>query len=251
VSPSVGNLPIEYSSFSGSVLPNQLSLVYKLFILSSSMNLKITSQTLSVAEREITINLPADPEEMLQQALAGEAAGAADWDPYWGLLWAAAPKTAELLLRESWSSPLMCLEIGCGVGLAGIAALMAGLHVTFSDHAPEAVLMAQANALRNGFHDVNGRVFDWNDPPHEQYDFIFGSDILYDSAGHAPLLRTLDAMLNSDGQVWIGDAGRTNAPLFVRKAEQAGWKIDIRSENGESIAQPRHLQFRLLIMTRR
>lgn len=215
------------------------------------MNLKLTSQTLSLAGRQVTIDLPADPEEMLQQALKGEAAGASDWDPYWGLIWSAAPKTAELLLRESWSCPLKCMEIGCGVGLAGIAALMAGLSVSFADHAPEAVTMAQANALKNGFRDVNGRVFDWNDPPNEQFDFIFGSDILYDSAGHTPLLRTLDAMLASHGQIWIGDAGRTNAPAFVKKAQQAGWKIDIRSENGEPLAHPLHLQFRLLIMTRR
>ena len=214
------------------------------------MNLKLTSQTLSVAGRPITIDLPADPEEMLQQALAGEASGGSDWDPYWGLLWAAAPKTAQLLLQEPWSGPLKCMEIGCGIGLAGIAALMAGLNVSFADHASEAVLLAQANASKNGFRNVNGRVFDWNDPPDERFDFIFGSDILYDSAGHAPLLKTLDAMLVPNGQVWIGDAGRTNAPAFVRKAEQAGWKLDLRSEIGEPLAHPLHLQFRLLVMTR-
>ena len=248
---SVGNLPIEYSSFLWEVLPNRPSRICKLFVLSSCMNLKLTSQTLSVAGRQITIDLPADPEEMLQQALAGEAAGDSNWDPYWGLLWAAAPKTAELLLRESWPGPLKSMEIGCGVGLTGIAGLMAGLSVTFADHAPNAVAMAQTNALKNGFCDVDGRVFDWNDPPDEKFEFIFGSDILYDSAGHLPLLRTLDAMLGLHGQVWIGDVGRTNAPAFVKKAEQAGWKIDIRRETGESVAQPLHLLFRLLIMTRR
>jgi predicted nicotinamide N-methyase len=214
------------------------------------MNLKVRSQTLSLSGYEITIELPADPEAMLQQALVGESAGASDWDPYWGLLWAAAPKTAELILRDSWPSHLSSLELGCGVGLTGIAALIAGLSVTFSDHAPEAVRMARSNAARNGFPETIGLVFDWQQPIDRQFNFIFASDVLYDSAGHEPLLQTLSAMLSRNGQVWIGDAGRTNAPIFVEQALIAGWNIEPRDEQGQPLADPQHLQYRLIVMSR-
>lgn len=214
------------------------------------MNLQVRSQTLSLASHAITFNLPADPEAMLQQALAGESAGSSNWDPYWGLLWAASPKTAELILRQPWPDRPNSLELGCGVGLTGIAALIAGLPVTFSDHAPEAVQMAQSNAARNGFHGTSGLVFDWQQPVDQHFDFIFASDVLYDSAGHAPLLRTLSAMLSPDGTAWIGDAGRTNAPAFVQLAINAGWTIELRDEQGQPLPAPQHLQYRLIVMSR-
>ncbi len=213
------------------------------------MNLKVTTQSIEILGRQIVFDLPADQEEMLALALNGEAAGSSEWDPYWGLLWAAAPVTAELLLRQPWNLGLRSLEIGCGVGLAGIAGLMAGLDVTFTDHAPEAVRMAQENAARNGFPDAEGLIFDWRKPVSRQFDFIFGSDILYDLAVHEPLLTTLDAMLSPTGQVWIGDAGRTNAPRFVERARAAGWKIELRNSQNKPNASPGHLEFRLIVMT--
>ena len=213
------------------------------------MNLKVTSRTLSIAGRQIRFDLPADPEELLQQALDGEAKGSCDWDPYWGLLWAAAPKTAEVILQHRWQKPLRSMELGCGVGVAGIAALMAGLDVTFADHAADAVRMAQSNAAQNGFSDAAGLMFDWQHPPAEQFDFIFGSDILYDSAGHEPLLQTLKSMLSPGGEVWIGDAGRINAPRFVEQAIKAGWSVELRNAMNEPIKKPGHLEYRLIVLS--
>jgi len=213
------------------------------------MNLKVTSQTIAIAGHQITIDLPSDPEEMLEHALQGEAAGSSDWDPYWGLLWAASPATAELLLNQQWPVNLNALEIGCGVGLTGIAGLLAGMKVTFADHSSDAVRMAQANAAQNGFPNAAGLVFDWQQPPNQQFDFIFGSDILYDPAGHEPLLQTLSTMLSQNGQVWIGDAGRTNAPAFMEKAIRAGWQVELRDAKGQPVQNPPHLQFRLMMMT--
>lgn len=214
------------------------------------MNLKVTTQSLEVLGQRIVFDLPSDQEEMLALALNGEASGGSDWDPYWGLLWAAAPVTAELLLLQQWQPGLKSLEIGCGVGLAGIAGLMAGLDVTFTDHAPEAVQMAQQNAAHNGFPDAEGLIFDWREPVNLQFDFIFGSDILYDLAVHEPLLTTLQAMLSPTGQVWIGDAGRTNAPRFVDRAKASGWKVELRDKKNQPNPAPGHLEFRLIVLSR-
>ncbi|MFO1000858.1 MAG: methyltransferase domain-containing protein [Planctomycetaceae bacterium] len=214
------------------------------------MSLKVTTQSLEVLGRQIVFDLPSDQEEMLALALDGEASGGSEWDPYWGLLWAAAPVTAELLLSRQWQTGLRSLEVGCGVGLAGIAGLMAGLDVTFTDHAPEAVRMAQQNAARNGFPNAKGLTFDWRDPVNHQFDFIFGSDILYDLAVHEPLLTTLQAMLSPKGQVWIGDAGRTNAPRFVDRAKASGWQVELRDKRNQPNPAPGHLEFRLIVLTR-
>jgi predicted nicotinamide N-methyase len=214
------------------------------------MNLKVTTQSIEILGRQIVFDLPADQEEMLALALDGEASGTSEWDPYWGLLWAAAPVTAELLLSQQWQPGVKTLEVGCGIGLAGIAGLMAGLDVTFTDHAPEAVQMAQQNAARNGFPNTEGLIFDWRKPVNRQFDFIFGSDILYDLAVHEPLLTTLQAMLSPTGQVWIGDAGRTNAPRFVERCRASGWRVELRDNKNQPYPSPKHLEFRLIVLTR-
>lgn len=212
--------------------------------------LKLKTQHLTLVGQKFSIQLPADQEEMLQLALEGEASGSTDWDPYWGLLWAAAPKTAEMILGKSWTPGLNAIELGCGIGLTGIAALRAGLNVTFADHSSAAVSMALENVGLNDLPAARGLTFDWNDPPNEKFEFAFGSDILYDARGHAPLLKTLQQILTASGQVWIGDAGRTNAPKFVDLARQQGWIVEIIDEHFQPLPDPGHMKFRLMVLRR-
>ena len=60
--------------------------------------------------------------------------------PYWAYLWPGAYLLAEAVVREPWPEPvdgrilLEALEIGCGLGLAGLAALARGLRVQFTDY---------------------------------------------------------------------------------------------------------------------
>jgi len=207
-------------------------------------------ESLLIAGRPFQLRLP-DPQNLLDEAVLGESQGRAGWDPYWGLLWAAAPLTAQLLLQ----APPHCsraLELGCGVGLTGIAALAAGLATTFSDHSAEAVQMALQNAALNGYPDAAGLVFGWHQPPAATgtWDFLFGSDILYDRAAHAPLLITLERLLSPGGRVWIGDAGRANAATFVASASAAGWRVQLYNERLLPVRSVEHLQFRLIVLER-
>jgi len=211
--------------------------------------LKLKTETLVIEGHSIEIELPAEPEAMLEQALQEEASGVDGWDPYWGLLWAASPVTAALVLKQKWPSEWTCLELGCGVGLTGIVALKAGLHVTFSDQSPAAVAVAQCNAARNGFPHAQGLVFPWHLPPDQQFPLILASDVLYDRSGHEPLLTTLRSVLAPGGLVWIGDAGRNNAPHFVELARSRGWNVRLRDSHGQDTPSLEHLQFRLIQLT--
>ena len=185
---------------------------------------------------------------MLLEAVDGEAAGDLQTDPYWGLLWDAAPKTAEQILQNAWPQGLTAVELGCGVGLAGIAGLIAGLDVTMTDLVPTAVEMAVNNAAMNGFPSAKGKAIDWRNPPEHRFDFIVASDVLYDTNNHQPLLNTLNQMLNKDGVVWIGYAGRANAPKFIELARKADWDINIQDEHGRPLSKPTHVQFQLIVM---
>ncbi|MCA9066459.1 MAG: hypothetical protein KDA96_25500, partial [Planctomycetaceae bacterium] len=109
----------------------------------------------------LEILVPTDPEEMLNEAVEHEDSDERTTDPYWGLLWDAAPRTATFLCRSPLTAShsvrgLTALELGCGIGLAGVAALHCGMQVTFSDLVPAAVALALENARRNGFRNASG-----------------------------------------------------------------------------------------------
>lgn len=201
-----------------------------------------------ICGREIAITIPSDPEAVLSEAVELETDSAGDSDPYWCLVWAAAPRTARLILEAKWASDrkLTAIELGCGAGLAGIAAQHAGLDVTFSDYSSPAVDQAISNASANGFANSKGLVLDWNHPTATQYDYLLGSDILYDKANHAPVLKVLRTMMVPGGEAWIGDMGRYALDGFVTLATKDGWKIDLFDENNGRLTKPIHQSFQLL-----
>lgn len=213
------------------------------------MTLQLIKQTLNIVGQNITFELPASQDQLLEVAIEGEISGAFDSDPYWGSLWETSPKMAAMFLQHQWPTRLKMLELGCGIGVTGIAALFAGHDVTFSDHATAAVRLAVHNAGLNGFPEATGEVFDWQQPSTSfQYDFVFGSDVLYDIAHHQSLLNTIQLMLQDDGIAWIGEAGRANADCFVELAIAQDWSIEIRDEFGQSCPNPKHTQFRLYVL---
>ena len=203
-----------------------------------------------LGDREISIAVPSDPDQVLNHALR-ESAGRYS-DPYWGILWPAAIQLAAAILQIHWlPSKAATLELGCGAGLPGIAAMLKGHDVTFSDVVPEAVELAVNNAARNGFAATScGLVLDWNCPIDRRFDCILGSDILYDASCHASLLKVLDRMLKSDGQACVGDTGRGQALAFVQLAEKHGWQIATYNQQLAPMPKPVRQQFQIFRICR-
>jgi predicted nicotinamide N-methyase len=181
----------------------------------------------------IRLFTPSDPDELLDYLESPEAAGQPHLvDPYWAKLWPAAPLLAQAVVRNPSRRGTNVLELGCGSGLVGIAALAAGLDVTFSDYVPMAVELAIENAARNGFRDVPGMILDWRSAGGgtERYELILASDVTYDRANLDPLLDVLDAKLSPRGQAWFGDAGRGPAADFLHLATKRRWSVSLYDE---------------------
>lgn len=175
-----------------------------------------TERAVTLAGREFTLLVPAAPDDVLfhleEHPDPRQGLGA---DPYWAKLWPTSLHLAETILASDWPDGATAIELGCGIGLAGLAALAKGMRVTLSDYNPIAVDLAVENARRAGFHDVEGLVLDWRDPPRRPFDVIFASDVIYDRMLHVPLMNTIDALSHARTIVWIGDGGRSATEDFV------------------------------------
>src|SRR5690242_11945488 len=96
-----------------------------------------TEREVAIGGASFSLLLPAEPDTVLlhfeADAQAKEHIGA---DPYWAQLWPTSLVIAEKILATDWPPRRTAIELGCGVGLAGLAALEVGLQVTFSDYNP-------------------------------------------------------------------------------------------------------------------
>ncbi len=120
------------------------------------------------------------------------------------------------------------LELGCGLGLAGLAAGLAGASVTFSDLSTEALERARDNGLTNGLspEQLTTRVLDWEAPPPELcggFDLVVGSEILYDDFVHGALLRLIPALLAPRGRVLLADRPRRVVGRFLGRLRNQGF----------------------------
>jgi len=85
-------------------------------------------------------------------------AGQGDRDPYWTCPWPSSIALAqELLERPSLVQGLRVADLGCGLGLGGLAAALAGAaEVVFLDREPLALQCALVNCQLSGFHIPEG-----------------------------------------------------------------------------------------------
>lgn len=180
----------------------------------------ITRGHVIVEGRTFLIDQPDDSDRLLDHPAIRAAFAADEYLPYWADLWPAARMLAKAVLREPWTPGLHALEVGCGLGLPGIAALAAGLRVTFSDYDSTALRFAADNALRNGFNDFETLRIDWRDPPDDlQFPVVLASDLVYERRNLEPLVQLIKQVLAPDGLSLLTDQNRVP---FETMAETLG-----------------------------
>lgn len=211
-----------------------------------------TQRMLHLGQHAFVLRVPADPDAVLECLEAAHPDARPHYvDPYWARLWPAAEHLARAVIERPPAVGPRVLELGCGSGLVGIAALAAGRHVTFSDYVPLAVALALENAQSNGFPHAQGAVFDWRQPPPAEYDWIIGADLLYDRQNLMPLLALLDRMLAPAGQAWFGDAGRSPAAEFLQLANAQGWSVALYDQADRAVLTPALGSYQRIVLRRR
>jgi predicted nicotinamide N-methyase len=177
--------------------------------------------TVIVAGRSFVIERPAGLDKVFDHPAVRAAYAADEYIPYWTDLWASARMLAKVVLAEPWGEherrlgPLRVLEVGCGLGLGGVAALACGLNVTFSDCDEAAVSFAATNARLNGFSRFATLPLDFRAPPSEvQFPIIIGSDLMYEARLVEPLAELIRVTLTPGGVALITDPDREAAKAF-------------------------------------
>lgn len=174
---------------------------------------------------------PAEPDRLLEHPSTLEAFSQDEYLPYWCDLWPASRMLAKAILAASWPPGSRALEVGCGLGMAGVAALTRQMHVVFSDYDATALRFAAANALQHQLKDFELLPFDWYQTPARQFDFIFGADLLYEMRSVAPVVALIQNMLTPQGEAWITDQDRSPSSL---------WRKTLRDQGLEFQASPLH-----------
>jgi predicted nicotinamide N-methyase len=172
---------------------------------------------------------PADPDRMLDDPDVAAWNRRDDYMPYWAYLWPAAYLLADAVACAEWSetsggAPIEALEIGCGLGLAGLVALSRGLRVQFSDYDRAPLEFVARSAAENGFASDRfvTRVLDWRDPPDERFSLILGADVIYEARLVPLVANVLAAMLAPGGVGWIASPYRLSAEGFPAAVQSLG-----------------------------
>lgn len=192
--------------------------------------------------RSLWVLRPQDFEPLLDDPDVRLRNAADDYMPYWAQAWAGAFVLADALLQKAWPPGTQALEIGCGLGVTGLAALQLGMKVDFTDHEPLAVAFALASAGANGFsaQACGGYLLDYRWPVDRIYPLILGGEVLYEERLVRQVCGLLVQMLAPGGEAWLADPYRRACDRLDEIVAQAGMTLqsiesDALTNRGERV----------------
>jgi predicted nicotinamide N-methyase len=176
----------------------------------------VIEEVLALPCGELRIARPRDAEALLSEQAFGEQ----EFLPYWAELWPSGVALARAAGARAWRGARV-LELGCGLGVAGIAAALAGARVLATDWSPDAVRFAAANAARSGA-AIETRVCDWARAgelvARGPWDAVLAADVLYERRNGEVLLELLPRLLDRRGEILLADPDRASAADFLSAA---------------------------------
>lgn len=168
-------------------------------------------ETVEIAGRTFLLERPDAVDRLSDHPELGGASATDEYKPYWASLWPAAKLLACAIMPAHWKSE-RALEIGCGLGLPGIAALARGRHVIFSDYDAAALRYASGNARLNGFDDFDTLHMDWRlPPPGLSTQLLLASEPIYVLEQVESLADFIAQVLEPGGLFMMTDNGRLQA----------------------------------------
>lgn len=177
----------------------------------------LVEETVSAGPLALSLIRPREAESLLDE----EAFARDEFLPYWAELWPSALGLTRAVAELDLAGARV-VELGCGLGLPGIAAARRGAHVLLADWSTEALLLATLNARRNGVR-VEAAACSWHRPSRllagAPWDLVLASDVLYEPRDAAALLDLLPRL---GPRTLLADPGRPAAREPLEHAEPLG-----------------------------
>jgi predicted nicotinamide N-methyase len=144
--------------------------------------------------------------------------------PYWAHVWPGSRALARRMSQVACAGQRV-VEIGCGLGLAGIVAAARGAAVTMLDAAPESVQFARANAALNGC-DAGVLRTDLGCPGiRGLFDYCLAADVTYGPTLQRAVAAFIAAHLAPAGRAWCAESVRTFDQGFRCACEAHGLRV--------------------------
>lgn len=160
--------------------------------------------------------------------------------PYWAEIWPSGVALAAKIARApEIARGLRVLELGCGLGVTAIAALMAGADLLVTDYAPEALALCAHNSTAHVGRAPICLRLNWRDPAQRRdplladpFPVVLAADVLYERRDVEPLLDLIDLVVSPGGELWLAEPGRPPAAAFLEMTRGKGWGWEAEQCNG-------------------
>jgi 2-polyprenyl-3-methyl-5-hydroxy-6-metoxy-1,4-benzoquinol methylase len=176
---------------------------------------RLRRHRLHCAGGELSVVAPARGDDLLEGD-AGLECLRRGQIPYWADVWPASVAIARRLMRGPELAGRRVMDLGCGVGIAGLAAATRGGRVHFVDLEPDALHFAAFNARALPRERLSFEQLDWfSATVGQRFDLVLMADVAYEERNFEPLERHLRACLADGGEAWVGDPFRAATDGFL------------------------------------
>jgi predicted nicotinamide N-methyase len=177
-----------------------------------------------------------------------EAAERGAEPPYWVQVWPASVAVARLLWRQGGLAGRRVLDLGCGLGVPGLAAAAAGAHATFADREADALAFAQWNGEQIAPGRIAAQRLDWSrEVLAGSFDVVVMADVSYRPVHHHALHRHVASCLLPGGVVVHADPHRREATPFV---QALGERLPMVVATRDTAVEDRRVPVRLCVAGR-
>jgi predicted nicotinamide N-methyase len=160
--------------------------------------------------------------------------------PYWAHVWPGSRVLADLVATQLDCVGRRVIDIGCGVGLAGLVAAKRGAPVTMIDSARDALCFAHANAALNRCDVAVLQSHICADAVRGEFDYCLAADVTYDPALQTGVAKFLARHLAPGGRAWCAESVRTMDPGFAAACARHGLRTIERTvrvpDEGRAVA---------------
>jgi ETFB lysine methyltransferase len=174
--------------------------------------------------------------------------------PYFGVIWPSARGLAQHIstLYPIKFEDLKILEVGCGLALPSLYCARKGARVVATDFHPEVPRFLERNIALNRIKTLEFRRLNWAEETQNagstsgvrasvspgageasalgagKYDWVIGSDVLYESQHPKPVARALASQLRPDGKIMLADPARPYLQAFSDEMRELGFREETK-----------------------